>query len=461
MKRILSLIVLMIIVFSASAGTASAELRWSKLGFDSESKIYISPGYEKDHSLFALVDKDLYLSIDEGENWNKTNATPVWILRVEQNKNIYIMQGADRNNLAIYKYNTLAQGDWEKICDAPADTANFTVLSNGTVIAVKPVYFDRDQWLLLRAESPGYFWQDTGFTEAGEFLESTPDGLVYTRENETDIISQSITYGHTWENVSSILRSNKFYVSPEYASDKMILSITNNKSVSVSYDGGKYWQERMTGIGSSSYLADLAFSPAYKSDRVIYALDREGRVFTAVNTLVDWKSHGVSADYADGREFNTLAVLPGGKLLAGAGDGVYGVINYIQPAQRAKASFVIGKSSYTIGQSDWLMDTVPFIDGDRTFVPLRYLAYALGISDDGIRWDGTKNEAAFTKNKTEVKVIVGSRTLTVNKQPVTMDVPPQIRDSRVFLPARWVAEAFGAIVSWDEQSKSVVIEYEK
>lgn len=461
MKRVLGLLVFLIMLFTVGVGTANAELRWDKIGFDSESKIYVSPGYEKDHSLFALVDKDLYLSVDEGKSWNKTNVAPVWIFRVEQNKDIYIMRGDDRDSLAIFKYNTQAQGDWEKICDAPADAANFTVLPSGTVIAVKPVYSNRNQWFLLRAESPGYFWQDAGFTGAGEFLESTPDGVLYTRENGTGLIWQSTTDGVTWEEVSSVLNTNKFYASPEYDTDNMILSITNNKSVSVSYNRGEHWQERMTGIGSGSYLAGLAFSPTYKSDRVIYALDREGRVFTAANTLVDWKSHGVSADYIDGREFNTLAVLPGGKLLAGAGDGVYGVINYIQPAQRAKASFVIGKSSYTIGQNDWLMDTVPFIDSDRTFVPLRYLAYALGINDNGIQWDGTKNEAIFTKNKTEVKVVVGSRTLTVNKQPTTMDVPPQIRDSRVFLPARWVAEAFGATVAWDEQSKSVVIEYEK
>ncbi|MEG3072250.1 MAG: copper amine oxidase N-terminal domain-containing protein [Candidatus Syntrophopropionicum ammoniitolerans] len=107
------------------------------------------------------------------------------------------------------------------------------------------------------------------------------------------------------------------------------------------------------------------------------------------------------------------------------------------------------------------MDTAPFLDSDRTFVPLRYLAYALGMSDNDIHWDGTKNEATFTKNKTTVKVTVGSRTLTVNKELTTMDVTPQIRDSRVFLPARWVAEAFDANVSWDGQDKSVIIEYVK
>lgn len=460
MRRVLSLLVFLIITF-IGVGTANAELRWSKTGFDTESVIYMSPAYDKDNSLFSLVDKDLFLSVDEGKTWNKTSTLPVWLVRVEQGRNIYIMQGTDQDNLAIYKYNPLVQGDWEKICDAPPAAVNFTVLNDGTVIAVKPITTNRDQWFLLRAERPYYSWQDTGFTGAGEFLESTPDGLVYTRENETGLISQSITNGITWEEVSSVFKSNKFYISPEYASDKIILSITNNRSVSISYDRGEYWQERMTDMKSGSYLADLAFSPDYQRDKTIYALDREGRVFTSDITLARWKSFGVSADYIEKTEFNTLAVLPGGKLLAGAGDGVYEAAVYVPPTQMARASFVIGKTSYTIGQNDWLMDTAPFIDSDRTFVPVRYLAYALGINENDIHWDGTKNEATFTKNKTEVKLTVGSPTLLVNKQPVTMDVQPQIRDSRVFLPARWVAEAFGAAVSWDEQNKSVVIEYVK
>ncbi len=461
MKRIVGLLVFLIMLCAAGTCTANAELRWSKLGFDAPSKIYVSPGYDRDHSLFALVDKNLYLSVDQGKTWVRTAPLPVWLVREEQGNNIYTLQGTDQDHLAIYKYNPLVEDSWEEICTAPSGTVNFTVLPSGTMIAVKPVYANRDQWSLLRAAAPHYYWQDTGFTSGGEFLASTPDGYAYTREEGTNLISQSTTDGLAWDEVNSVLRSNQFYISPEYSSDKIILSITNNRSVSVSYDSGEHWQERMTDMKSGNYLADLAFSPAYNSDRTIYTLDREGRVFTAVNTLVGWKSYDVSAEYIDSCEFNTLVVLPGGKLLAGASDGIYEAINYISPAQRARAYFVIGKNSYTIGQNDWLMDTAPFIDSDRTFVPLRYLAYALGMDDHDIQWDGTENEATFTKKKTTVKVMVGSRTLTFNKQPITMDVTPQIRDSRVFLPARWVAEAFDANVSWDEQNKSVVIEYVK
>ena len=43
--------------------------------------------------------------------------------------------------------------------------------------------------------------------------------------------------------------------------------------------------------------------------------------------------------------------------------------------------------------------------------------------------------------------------------PVTiqMDVVPEIRNNRVCLPARYVAEGFGYEVKWDEREKAVVV----
>lgn len=462
MRRVLSLLVFLIITFAA-VGTANAELRWNKLGLDSDTRIYISPGYEQDHRLYALSDKDFYLSVDEGKTWNKTSTMPVWYVSVEQDKNIYMMQGADRNTLAIYKYNPLVQGDWEKLCNAPPATMLFTVTNNGTLIAVNPSE-TRSTLHLLRAESPNYTWQDTGFTRAGEYFENTPDGIIYTRENGTDKISRSLTDGITWEETNIPFEIGRFYISPDYSSDGKIFTIINRTNIYVSYDRGENWQEYMNGIKDSGYLADVAFSPDYEKNQTIYALDEQGHVFVSLDGAANWKSFGITTDDEAGYEFNSLAVLPGGELLAGTGDGIYEVTTYISPADLAeltRVTFIIGETKYTIGQQDWLMDTAPFVEKDRTYVPVRYLAYAMGINDNGILWDGTKNEATLTKNKTMVKITVGSYSLMVNNQLVAMDVMPQIRDGRVFLPARWVAEAFGASVSWDEQKKSVVIEYQK
>jgi hypothetical protein len=47
--------------------------------------------------------------------------------------------------------------------------------------------------------------------------------------------------------------------------------------------------------------------------------------------------------------------------------------------------------------------------------------------------------------------------LLINGNSIQCDVPPQIIDGRVLVPARFVAEALGATVSWDDANQTVII----
>lgn len=47
--------------------------------------------------------------------------------------------------------------------------------------------------------------------------------------------------------------------------------------------------------------------------------------------------------------------------------------------------------------------------------------------------------------------------LIVNGQEITPDVPPQIIDGRVMVPARFVAEPLGAKVEWDGENNTVIV----
>lgn len=51
--------------------------------------------------------------------------------------------------------------------------------------------------------------------------------------------------------------------------------------------------------------------------------------------------------------------------------------------------------------------------------------------------------------------------LIVNGQEINPDVPPQLINSRTMVPIRWVAEALGADVQWDEQQRTVKIYFGK
>lgn len=103
------------------------------------------------------------------------------------------------------------------------------------------------------------------------------------------------------------------------------------------------------------------------------------------------------------------------------------------------------------------MDVEPYIKNNRTYVPVRYLAYALGVSEGGISWDGKAQRVGIFKGENNIALTIGSNAMLASGKTVIMDVPPEITKGRTMLPARWVAEALGAEVEWDGKTGEVVI----
>lgn len=57
----------------------------------------------------------------------------------------------------------------------------------------------------------------------------------------------------------------------------------------------------------------------------------------------------------------------------------------------------------------------------------------------------------------QITLPIGSKTATVNGKPIKLDVPAQIIDGRTVVPLRFVTEALGGEVQWNEQERSVYI----
>ena len=124
--------------------------------------------------------------------------------------------------------------------------------------------------------------------------------------------------------------------------------------------------------------------------------------------------------------------------------------------------FKPGEAGYVVGirgQKQFLeADAVPFLRDGRTFVPVRYLALALGVPEGNINWPPASQKVTLANYSGTVSLTVGSNILDNGGRPVKMDVEPLLLPpGRVYLPARYVAEAFGYLVNWDEQEQAVVI----
>ncbi|CCO08443.1 copper amine oxidase N-terminal domain-containing protein [Desulforamulus hydrothermalis] len=128
----------------------------------------------------------------------------------------------------------------------------------------------------------------------------------------------------------------------------------------------------------------------------------------------------------------------------------------VTPAPEAgTAMFEIGSSIYTAGGVTKVMDAAPYIKNGRTYVPVRYLAYALGVSENDVAYEN--GVVTLKKGNDTIKLTIGSTTLLKNDAATTMDVAPEVTNGRTMLPARFVAEALGANVGY--ANGKVVISY--
>jgi len=131
-----------------------------------------------------------------------------------------------------------------------------------------------------------------------------------------------------------------------------------------------------------------------------------------------------------------------------------------QPSEvtRVTAVLTVGSTTMTVNGEAVAMDVAPYIDTatNRTYVPVRYVAQALGVTADNICF--SNGEVVLIKGDRAVKMVIGSKVLKINGVDIAMDAAPVIVSGRTMLPFRWVATALGASVSWDEATKSVTVE---
>lgn len=104
------------------------------------------------------------------------------------------------------------------------------------------------------------------------------------------------------------------------------------------------------------------------------------------------------------------------------------------------------------------MDTVPYIKGGRTMLPLRYVAEALGYR---VAWLSETRTAVIMDIGLRVEVPLDSNFIIVNGVKYTSDVKPEMRKNRIMLPIANIARALGLKdgkdILWDEVNRQVTL----
>lgn len=99
-------------------------------------------------------------------------------------------------------------------------------------------------------------------------------------------------------------------------------------------------------------------------------------------------------------------------------------------------------------------DTPPTVVDGRTLVPLRVIFESLGAA---VEWDNDTRTATGTKDGASISIQIDSPTAYVNGAPHALDVPAQLINNRTMVPARFVSEAFGCQVSWDQDTQTAAV----
>ena len=99
-------------------------------------------------------------------------------------------------------------------------------------------------------------------------------------------------------------------------------------------------------------------------------------------------------------------------------------------------------------------DTAPYLvtdanGGGYTMVPVRFIAEALGAS---VTWDAVGRKVGIDLDGRHFELVIGQ---LVSGTPVAAT----IKDSRTFVPLRYVMESFGAEVGWTQREQRIDIYY--
>lgn len=99
----------------------------------------------------------------------------------------------------------------------------------------------------------------------------------------------------------------------------------------------------------------------------------------------------------------------------------------------------------------------PFIENERTLVPMRAIYEALGAR---VAWEGETRTIVSYDPTSDVSITmqIDSNKMFINEQEIELDVPARIVNDRTVVPLRAISEGMKSVVNWDNGTRTVTVE---
>jgi len=112
-------------------------------------------------------------------------------------------------------------------------------------------------------------------------------------------------------------------------------------------------------------------------------------------------------------------------------------------------------SVFVNGKEVHFPDQVPYINKDnRTMVPVRFVSESLGAN---VSWDNDNRMVIIQRGEDIIKLKIGENKAQVNGKTVSFDTAAVLQNDRTMVPVRFISEALGASVYWNQEKKAVEI----
>lgn len=132
-----------------------------------------------------------------------------------------------------------------------------------------------------------------------------------------------------------------------------------------------------------------------------------------------------------------------------------------QNTQATKVVFKLNSKAWSKdGNAQQLMNVAPKMVGSRIYLPIRYVAYALGIDASKITWNAKERTVSINSGYETIRLKVGSKEMYVNNQLVKMEAVAIENGGRVMLPISQIKSAFSGQniqLDWNNNTKELTV----
>jgi len=150
-----------------------------------------------------------------------------------------------------------------------------------------------------------------------------------------------------------------------------------------------------------------------------------------------------------------------GKIIVESNGGTdeVGVVIVLTERRKNEIELWIGSQQAKVNGNPHELDWPPYINNGTTMVPARFISEAFGCIVDFYPKHKAVEEIYITRGSMYITLYIGKNYALIGNEQVYLDVPPEIKNGRTFVPIRFISELFGADVKWDQKTKKVTISY--